>query len=70
MWAHNSHVGDVRATELHSAHGARATATDLQAATVRGPAQVGPKWSLGHLMRETFGREAVYSIASQRMAAV
>ena len=63
VWAHNSHVGDVRATELHSAHGARATATDLQAATVRGLAQVGPKWSLGHLMRETFGREAVYSIA-------
>ena len=63
VWAHNSHVGDVRATELHGAHGAQRAATALQAAAVRGAAQVAPKWSLGHLMRETFGRPAVYSLA-------
>ena len=62
VWAHNSHVGDVRATELHSAHGARGSASDLQLAAIRGAAQVGPKWSLGHLMRETFGRDSVYSV--------
>ena len=60
--AHNSHVGDVRATEHHGPQGARSTASDLQAAAIRGAAQVGPKWSLGHLMRETFGASSVYSI--------
>jgi len=46
VWAHNSHVGDVRAT-LKDARAERL---------------LGAKWSLGHLVRETFGRTAVYSI--------
>ena len=61
VWAHNSHIGDVRATETHAAIGQRANTTELAAAVVRGAAQISPKWSLGHLCRETFGRESVFS---------
>ena len=62
VWAHNSHVGDVRATESHSAIGQRANTSDIAAAAIRGASQLAPKWSLGHLCRETFGRSSVFSV--------
>ena len=49
VWAHNSHCGDVRATEARNPMLQRLTGGE-------------PKWSLAHLCRETFGRESVYII--------
>eukprot|EP00756_Hemistasia_phaeocysticola_P022075 Hpha_TRINITY_DN15811_c1_g1::TRINITY_DN15811_c1_g1_i1::g.187487::m.187487 len=55
VWAHNSHVGDSRATEL----GRRVGELDE---THMADLGAGQEWNLGHMTRETFGREETFIV--------
>eukprot|EP00756_Hemistasia_phaeocysticola_P013999 Hpha_TRINITY_DN15316_c7_g1::TRINITY_DN15316_c7_g1_i1::g.90049::m.90049 len=55
VWAHNSHVGDSRATEL----GRRSAQVDETHMANLG---AGQEWNLGHMVRETFGRDESFIV--------
>eukprot|EP01062_Namystynia_karyoxenos_P000671 TRINITY_DN10249_c1_g7_i1.p1 TRINITY_DN10249_c1_g7~~TRINITY_DN10249_c1_g7_i1.p1 ORF type:complete len:520 (+),score=154.94 TRINITY_DN10249_c1_g7_i1:104-1663(+) len=61
VWAHNSHVGDARATELGRLVNEAAPGEQGEQGHIAHLA-VGQEWNLGHMVRETFGRQQSFVV--------